>query len=433
LARVLDEHPELLTPSVIDREWRSTLVSMAVSIECDAKSGAARRVTDLLASRGADIQRELDERLLGWPHDWGHPERVRWYLDRGANPNWMPPNGIPVLEHAIVRCRDSACVDAIAERITPRRALWIAAGLGNVAGVRSFIAEKGRLTPEGRLNRPDLMAMGVADWIGFLPPNQEADDLEIMWEAFRIAGFNGRWAAMDALLDAGLPVDHAPVGRPLLLEAVGNMVVPLAEYLVNRGADLDREWPSAGSARAHAREAVRYNSNPQGEKARRLLVICGAGTYEEILAELDEKRESPPPPEPRMVRAMQLAADDAARQGQSAVTTENMLVGLLRVQGGAFADFFMGAGTDMPKLRAMIGARLVPDSDPLGGQELPRDAGAEAALRRATAEADARHHERIVFQHLLMGILSQRGEPGARLIADAGANEAKLWERLEIF
>ena len=33
-----------------------------------------------------------------------------------------------------------------------------------------------------------------------------------MWEAFQIAGWNERWAAMDALLEAGLPVDHAPIG-----------------------------------------------------------------------------------------------------------------------------------------------------------------------------------------------------------------------------
>ena len=90
-----------------------------------------------------------------------------------------------MLEHAIVRYRDAASVDLIAERVTPRRALWIAAALGDVAGVRSFIAGKGRLTPEGRLNRPDLMAMGAL--YGGLPPNQDADDLEIMWEAFWIA------------------------------------------------------------------------------------------------------------------------------------------------------------------------------------------------------------------------------------------------------
>ena len=64
-----------------------------------------------------------------------------------------------------------------------------------------------------------ILALGVAtsedafysaetgiDWdvifLLLLPPSQEADDLEIMWEAFHITGWNGRWAAMDALLDA---------------------------------------------------------------------------------------------------------------------------------------------------------------------------------------------------------------------------------------
>jgi hypothetical protein len=426
LAAILDEHPELLRPSPVDREWRSTLVSMAVSSECDAKTADARHVTDLLASRGADIQRELDERLLGWPQDAGRPDRVRWYLDRGANPSWMPPNGITVLEHAIGRYKNGACVDLIAERVRPRRALWIAAGLGDVIGVRRYIAAQGKLTAHGRLNRPDPMAMG---WFAGLPPNHEADDLEIMWEAFQIAGWNGRWTAMDALLEAGLPVDHAPTGWPLILEAVGSLQVPLAEYLVSRGANLDREWPTTGSARMLAREHVR--NNPQSEDALRLLRICGAGAPDQILAELDAKRQSPPPLEARTLRAMQLAADDAARQGQSAVTTENMLVGLLRLSGGVFAEFFMGTGSDMARLRSMIGARLLPDSDPLVGQDLHTDAGAEVALRVATGEADARRREWVSPLHLLGGILSQSSEPGARVLAEAGATEARMQARLE--
>lgn len=430
LAAILDEHPELLTPSDVDREWRITLVSIAVSVECDAKTTAARRLTDFLASRGADVQRELDERLLGFPHDRERrAERVRWYLERGANPNWMPPNGITILEHAIVRYRDAASVDLIAERVTPPRTLWIAAGLGDVAGVRSFIAGKAKLTAAGRLNRPDLMAM---DSLGALPPNQEADDLEIMWEAFQIAGWNERFAAMDALLEAGLPVDYVPtVGLPLVLEAVGNALLPLVEYLVMRGADLDRQSANYGSARAFARQRVMIDHDPQSERARRLLAICGAGTLDEVLAELDAKRPSPPPLEHRTLRAMQLAEDDAARQGQSSVTSENLLVGLLRVSGGVFAEFFMGTGTDMPKLRAMLNGRLLPDSDPLIGQERPRDAAAEAAVQKAIAEADARRREDVSPRHLLWGILSQRMAPGARLIADAGAIEARVLERLE--
>jgi ATP-dependent Clp protease ATP-binding subunit ClpA len=128
---------------------------------------------------------------------------------------------------------------------------------------------------------------------------------------------------------------------------------------------------------------------------------------------------------------MQLAADDAARQGQSAVTTENMLVGLLRVEGGVFAGLFMGTGTDMPKLRAMIGARLLPDRDPLIGQELPADAVAEAAVRAAAAEADAHRRESVSPLHLLFGILNQQSGPGARLLTEAGLTEAKAREWMQ--
>jgi hypothetical protein len=448
LAALLDEHPELLSPSVVDREWQSTLAGLALSTErgsTDIVQGVirftpaernpdARRVTDLLASRGVDIQRELDERLLGRPHDEAmpkggmQPDTVRWYLDRGANPNWMPPNGIPVLEHAIVRYRSSACVDLIAKHVTPRRALWIAAGLGDVSGVRSFIAGKQKLTREGRLNRPDLMAMGSVRWF---PPNHEADDLEIMYEAFQIAGWNERWATMDALLDAGLPVDHTPIGWPLVLDAVGNLIVPLAEYLISRGSDLDREWPGHGSARSVIRSIVANLHDPQTEKVCRMLEICNAGTVEEILATVDAKRQSPPPPEERTLRAMQLAADDAARQGQSVVTTENMLVGLLRVNNGVFAEFFHGTGTDVAKLRARIGARLLPDSDPLTGQELPADALAAAALQVAAAEADSRRRSRVGPIHLMAGIVSQETGPAVQVLREAGMTVAQMSGRLK--
>jgi hypothetical protein len=438
LAALLDEHPELLTPSVVEREWRSTLAEMALSFERKAKTANARRITDLLASRGVDVQRELDERLLGWPQDGARPhggmqpEIVRWYLDRGANPDWMPPNGITVLEHAIARYGSGACVDVIAERVRPRQALWIAAGLGDVAGVRNFVVRKGKLTRAARLNRPDTMAMGVM--FGFLPPNADADDLEIMWEAFQMAGWNERWSTMDALLDSGLPVDHAPYGWPLLLLAVGNLIVPLAEYLVSRGADLDREWgsPVNGSARSIVRSLVENFHDPHDANLGRMLALCNAGTVEEILAKVDAKRQSPPPLEERTVRAMQLAADDAARQGQSEVTTENMLVGLLRVNDGVFAEFLLGSGTDMPTLRSVIGARLLPDKDPLVGQELPADSVAEAAVRAAAIEADAHRRESVNPMHLLAGILSQQSGPGARVLSKVGTIETRTWEMLRV-
>lgn len=79
----------------------------------------------------------------------------------------------------------------------------------------------------------------------------------------------------------------------------------------------------------------------------------------------------------------------------------------------------------------MIGARLLPDTDPLGGQELPADAGAQAAVRQAAADADARRREAVSPWHLVRGVLNQRGEPGAKLLAEAGLDEAKAQELLD--
>jgi hypothetical protein len=434
LKALLDAHPELLHPSVIDNEWRRTLVRTALAIERTAGTPDARRVTDFLASLGLDVQLELNRQLLGWPGPEGTmKEQLQWYLNRGADPNWMPPNGITVLEHAIVRYWDGECVDLIAERVTPRRAFWIAAGLGDVDGVRRYIAGRGKLTSEARESRPDLMAMAVTGWYN-LPPNAEADDLEIMGEAFQIAGWNGRWAVMDVLLEAGYPIDHdKPIGGPLVGYAVGNMKIPLAEYLVSRGADLDRPWGSNGAPRELARFHVKRD--PNSEDARRLLAICAAGTPEQILGDVDAKRTSPPRPNEQAMRALRLAADDAARNGQSAVSTENMLVGILRMARHAPArvvpTLLAYSGADMPRLKSLLETRLLSDADPLQGQEFPADAGAEAAVRAAAAIADERHRETVTPLHLLAGILSQGSEPGARLLEKVGANEAKIREHLK--
>lgn len=432
LRAVLDAHPELVEPSVVDQEWRRTLARSAIGAEREARTLEARRVTDFIASLGFDIQLELNRELLGWPGDVGDPGLVRWLLDRGADPDWLPPNGITVLEHAIVRHRNAECVELIAQRVTPRRALWIAAGLGDVDGVRRYIAGKRKLKAEARRNRPDLMAMGALLWRG-LPPNPEANDLEIMSEAFLIAGWNGQWAAMDALLDAGFPIDHDKPSGALVGYAVGNMFLPLAEYLVSRGADLDRPWGTMDTPREFARSHVRWRHHD--ENARRLVAICGAGTPEAILAEVDAKRQSPPPPSESAMRTLRLAADDAARMGQSAVSTENMVVALLRVTHELppmlFPSVFSYTGADMPRLRKLLEARLLPDADPLAGQELPADTGAEAAVRAAAAVADEWHREVVTPFHLLAGIVSQPSEPGVRLLERVGATVDKIRERLK--
>ena len=172
-------------------------------------------------------------------------------------------------------------------------------------------------------------------------------------------------------------------------------------------------------------------NSPEHEDARRLVAICGAGTPEQILAELDANRSSPPPANEEAARALRLAADDAAKLGHPLVSTENMLVGILRTARGVPAEFFAYSGADMPRLRSLLGSRLLPDSDPLLGQELRSDAGAEAAVRAAVAIADERHRECVTPFHLVAGIVMQGSEPGARLLQLVGVNDARIRELLK--
>ena len=84
----------------------------------------------------------------------------------------------------------------------------------------------------------------------------------------------------------------------------------------------------------------------------------------------------------------------------------------------------------MSRLHGRIGDRLLPDRDPLVGQELPADSFVEAALRVAAAEADAHYREAVQPQHLLIGILSPETGPGARLLSEVGATYARAREIL---
>lgn len=158
-------------------------------------------------------------------------EDVALLLERGADPKWLPPSGVPILEHALLNYWNPDAVDLIAQRVTPRKGFWISAGLGDVAGMLEFLDKNGKPISAARQNRPDFILVGFN-----MPCRPDADDLEILWEAFAVAGFNQRLSAIDALLDCGFPIGYAEWGSTLLQWAEGNRISVLADHLLKRGA-----------------------------------------------------------------------------------------------------------------------------------------------------------------------------------------------------
>jgi hypothetical protein len=291
LQRIAEMHPQLLDPSNYLGSRSANLLSIALDQDRARGHEAVRPIMEWLASRGLDLQRELNLRLCGHTHM--EVETVRYLLDRGANPDWVAPNGIPLLEHALLRYWNGEAVDLIAARVRPRKALWIAAGLGDVEGVRRFLDDSGKPTPAAWRLRPDFDAIGGITTMPSLP---DPDDDELLMEAFFVAMLNHRTRVLEYMVSRGFDIDSLAWGSPLINIAVGNAWTPVVECLVRCGADLNlRGWRPHQSAREIAREMFRSMSHDASR--RRIVELCGMNP-DAILAERAAGPGSPPAIDP---------------------------------------------------------------------------------------------------------------------------------------
>lgn len=205
----------------------------------------------------------LNRALCGEMHM--SPGIVQFLLDRGADPDWVAPNGLPALEHALIRYWSGEAVDVLAARATPRQALWISAGLGDVDGVRRSLDAGGKPTVGARRLRPEFDIAGQRG----LPTHPDPDDAEVLLEAFLIAMLNGRIDVMEYMASRGFDVNTLRWDSPVLNIAVGNSWVPVVESLLRCGADPDlKGWHPDQSAREIAREL--YQQAPDNPERRRM-------------------------------------------------------------------------------------------------------------------------------------------------------------------
>jgi hypothetical protein len=422
-ASVVAEHPELLRPTDEKRrEWQG-VVEIALGAE-ERNVPGARAITDWLVSQGVDVGLALSEGLCR--RMFLTTEHVRFLLERGADPNWIAPNGISVLEHALLLYWNGEAVDLIARGATPKPALWIAAGVGDVDGVRRFLDRNGKPTEAAYRHRPDFAAVGGPPGMLSAPT---PDDTQILAEAFFVAMVNDRIAVLDYMIDRGFPVDYLGWEMPFVSFAAGNQRVRVVECLVRRGADLDVQGRHPDmSAREMARE--RFEHAPTDATARRILELCGAGDPEQVIAELEAR----PAPEPYLVssleEALELAGDDAARRGQAEVQPENLLIGMFRSDSSLPMEVMRWAKVDLEKLRAEIGPRVVVANDRVPQGVLPLGAAAQEVMNAATALVRQRKGEVVNALHVLRALSDAGDAYLAALLARCGSSTEKLRERL---
>jgi hypothetical protein len=423
LRRVVEAHPDLLHPSDYESSKGRNLLSLALHHERELGVAAMRPIMDWLVSQGLDLQRELNVRLCGRMRM--NTEDTRYLLDRGADPNWIAPNGIPVLEHALIRYWNGDAVDLVAARAVPRKSLWIAAGLGDVDGVRRSLDAQGRPAPAARRLLPDFLAVGR----GGVPSHPDPDDEEILMQAFFIAMLNGRAAVLEYMVSRGFNVDSLVWESPVINIAVGNAMTPMVECRVRCGANLDLQgWRPQQSAREMARSMFEMVS--QNADRRRIVELCGMDPHS-ILAERDARPVNPPVVHPKLQEALALAGDDAFRRGQSDIRPENLLFGLLRMGHLPFMFFTSVSRMDLDRFRTDMKDRVRPIEDRVDHPGLPFHPDAQAMLQAAIAIATERRRDSVHGLHLLYALTRAEQGAVAELLARYGSSAAVLNAKLE--
>jgi hypothetical protein len=419
LEALAEAHPELLTERWTD-SGHAPLAYDALLHEYETRSEASRRITDWLESRGADLEDALNHMLLGYMGRM-ETERARFLLERGADPSWVAPNGIPVLEHALFRYRNGEAVDLIAQRVVPREAFWIAAGLGDVRSLPRYVGPDGMPTEAALRVRPDFMALAP-----HTSPSLPSDEPQfVVSQAFRIAAQNGRFDVLDFLLQRGFPVDYvgSPRGGTALFVAVVQSDVALVEHLLSHGAD-----PSFGAGQETVRGVAenQYLWEPDDPARLRVLELCGGRSPGELAREQAGKRAAYDEKLARVLavsehgrRILAAAREEAERLGQAEVRPDNLFVAMLRGSSLVIAHLFEG-GVNIEQLRLSLGDRLTPLPSPQNLYQVPFDAEMNALLKAAETLARERRQRHVGALHWLYEMTRLGREPIAGWITAAG-------------
>jgi hypothetical protein len=401
LERIVAAHPQLLTPSELDMSMGRTLMRSALWQERKRGVDVLKPVMDWLRAHGFDRQRELNLRLCGYGLFRPTADDVRATIDQGADPNWIAPNGIPVLEHALLRYWNPEGVDELAAHARPREALWIAAGLGDVDGVRGFLDDRGWPTAAARRLRPDGVAVGRPLFPPRLP---DASDEEILVEALVVAILNGRTAVIEYLASRGAPLDSVVLGMPPAMFALNRPTPDALACLVRCGADLDLRSHPNGTPRELVRTL--FEQAPQDPWRGGLVAACGMDA-DAMVAEINARPVTPPELDASVQQALALAREDAARLGQPDVRPENLLIGLLRAGTRPIHILKNARRMEVERFRTDLADRLEPEGNRDELLDLPMHADAQAVLERAIATAAARrqtHVDELYFLHALTAL-----------------------------
>lgn len=193
--------------------------------------------TAVLIEAGARL-----DRALGLAGCWDLADLCRQLLDAGADPTSFESDASPItpLESAALH-GSTAAADVLVEHGLQRPTLWLAAATGRIDLLVDWVADDGTLLKPAGPYRPVWAHVGRPE-----APTPTDGPEQILAEALTLAAANNRIAAVDHLLNCGVPIDAAPYrGITGLHFAVQFGKRDMVEHLLGRGASpavIDDEW-----------------------------------------------------------------------------------------------------------------------------------------------------------------------------------------------
>lgn len=233
LRRVLDADPSLVRAT-----YRGAATTMLEAIaqpdmfgeHLELELGVDERIVQMLIDRGSELDGPLNLAAC-----FNRAALVRMLLEAGARQVASPIWGITPLQAAIYHGAREAGDLLAASELLPD-AVYTAAASGRVDRLDAWFDAASNLKPEALRVRPNLADVG---WPPAPPPRNDAR--AVLDEAFALAAYSGRLAAMQRLLDLGADINGAAhLGLTGLHFAVIRQRLDVAEWLVEHGADLSR-------------------------------------------------------------------------------------------------------------------------------------------------------------------------------------------------
>lgn len=112
--------------------------------------------------------------------------------------------------------------------------------------------------------------------------------------------------------------------------------------------------------------------------------------------------------------------------GHPYIGAEHLLLGLLREEKGLAARVLASFDVTVEEVRAQL-PPIAGHSDRVTMGQIPFTRGAQRVLEVALEQALALRHDYIGTEHVLLGLLRQRGGVAVQILTDVGASPDEVW------